>query len=167
MPQDTGMTQQLSLSFILGHPARFIAFGFGAGLAPVAPGTFGTLVAIPLAYLLRHALSDAAYLLLLPLWFALGVWACVRTGRELGVHDYGGIVWDEVVAFMLVLFFVPATWLAQAVAFALFRFFDIVKPPPIRQVDAHCHGGFGVMADDILAAFYALLVLALWQRVWG
>jgi phosphatidylglycerophosphatase A len=161
------MTQQPSLSFVVGHPARFIAFGFGAGLAPIAPGTFGTLVAIPLAYLLRYALGDVAYLALLPLWFALGVWACGRTGRELGVHDYGGIVWDEVVAFMLVLFFVPATWLAQAAAFLLFRFFDIVKPPPIRQVDAHCPGGFGVMADDILAAFYALLVLALWQRVLG
>ena len=131
--QETGMTQQPSLSFIVGHPARFIAFGFGAGLAPIAPGTFGTLVAIPLNGIadisrfhtngyrdhseanrdhfntkLRYALGDTAYLLLLPLWFALGVWACGRTGRELGVHDYGGIVWDEVVAFMLVLFFVPA-----------------------------------------------------------
>jgi phosphatidylglycerophosphatase A len=149
------------------HPARFIAFGFGAGLARVAPGTFGTLVAIPLFYALHAMMSDFAYLALLPLLFALGVWACGRTSRELGEQDYGGLVWDEVVAFMLVLVFLPVDWRIQALAFLLFRFFDIVKPPPIRQVDAHWHGGFGVMADDIVAALYTLLVFALWHRLLG
>jgi phosphatidylglycerophosphatase A len=161
------LIQRPNLSFVLHHPARFIAFGFGAGLAPVAPGTFGTLVAIPLAYALRMVLSDPVYLLLLPVWFAVGVWACGRTGRELGEHDYGGLVWDEVVAFMLVLGFVPASWVAQAAAFFLFRFFDIVKPPPAGRVDRTWHGGLGVMADDIIAAFYTLLVFALWQRFVG
>ena len=161
------MIHQPNLSFVLGHPARLIAFGFGAGLAPIAPGTFGTLVAIPLAYALRYVVNDAFYIVLLPLWFALGVWACGRTGRELGEHDYGGLVWDEVVAFMMILVFVPMTWVAQTIAFLLFRFFDIVKPPPARTVDRHWHSGLGVMLDDIIAAFYTLLVFALWQRFLG
>jgi len=93
--------------------------------------------------------------------FALGIWACARTGESLGVADPGAIVWDEVVAFMLVLFFTPAGYLWQGAAFLLFRFFDIVKPPPIRYFDRRLKSGFGVMFDDLLAAFYTLLVLAL------
>jgi phosphatidylglycerophosphatase A len=99
--------------------------------------------------------------------FALGVWASAVTGRNLGVPDHGAIVWDEVVAFLLVLFFVGDDPVRVAVAFALFRFFDIVKPPPIRQLDAALKNGFGVMADDILAAGYTLLVFAVWHRVSG
>lgn len=161
------MIKQPTLAYVLHHPARFIAFGFGAGLAPIAPGTFGTLVALPLAYALRQVMSDWTYVALLPVWFLLGVWACGRTGRELGEHDYSGMVWDEVVAFMLVLAFVPVTWGAQAIAFVLFRFFDIVKPPPAGTVDKHWHGGFGVMVDDVIAAFYTVLLFALWQRFWA
>jgi phosphatidylglycerophosphatase A len=156
-----------TLRFLFAHPAHFLALGFGAGLAPIAPGTFGTLVALPLAAVLRAYASDAAYLGAVVLAFGIGVWAAGRTGRDLGVGDHGAIVWDEVVAFVLVLFFVDADPLREAFAFLLFRLFDIAKPPPARFVDREWHGGFGVMADDIVAAFYTLLVLALWQRLIG
>jgi phosphatidylglycerophosphatase A len=152
-------------AFLVHHPAHFIALGFGAGLSPHAPGTFGTLVAIPIAALLWAYAGDAAFIAAVGLLFALGVWAAAVTGRDLGVPDHGAIVWDEVVAFLLVLYFVGDDPLRIAFAFALFRFFDIVKPPPIRQLDAALKNGFGVMADDILAAGYTLLVLAVWQRV--
>jgi phosphatidylglycerophosphatase A len=156
-----------ALRFLFSHPAHFLALGFGAGLSPVAPGTFGTLVALPLAAALRIYANDAAYLGVVVIAFAVGVWAAGRTGRDLGVGDHGAIVWDEVVAFLLVLFFVGADPIREAFAFLLFRLFDIVKPPPARFIDREWHGGFGVMADDIVAAFYALLALALWQRVIG
>jgi phosphatidylglycerophosphatase A len=154
-------------AFLFQHPAHFIALGFGSGLSPVAPGTFGTVVAIPLALLLRAYGNDATYLAATAVLFAIGVWASQVTGQALGVPDHGGIVIDEVVAFLLVLFFTGTTPLRIAIAFALFRFFDIVKPPPIRQLDASLKNGFGVMADDLLAALYALLVFALGQRVLG
>jgi phosphatidylglycerophosphatase A len=154
-----------SWRFLFSHPAHFIALGFGTGLSPVAPGTVGTLLALPLAALLRMLTGDVGYLLGVGVAFAVGVWAAQRTGSDLGVPDHGAIVWDEVAAFLLVLFFVgPDPW-RQGVAFLLFRFFDIVKPPPARFIDREWHHGFGVMADDMVAAFYALLVLALWQRL--
>jgi len=156
-----------TLRFLFAHPAHFLALGFGAGLAPVAPGTFGTLVALPLAALLRAFAPDSVYLIAVVIAFAVGVWAAGRTGRDLGVGDHGAIVWDEAVAFLLVLYFVGSDPIREAFAFLLFRFFDIVKPPPANFIDRHWHGGFGVMADDIVAAFYALLVLALWQRAFG
>jgi phosphatidylglycerophosphatase A len=101
------------------------------------------------------------------LLFALGVWACEVTGRDLGVSDHGGMCWDEVVAFLIILQFTPDGLLWQLAAFFLFRFFDVVKPPPIRQLEARMKGGFGVMADDILAAGYTLLVLAAIKRMLG
>jgi phosphatidylglycerophosphatase A len=151
--------------FLVAHPAHFIALGFGAGLSPVAPGTVGTLVAMPLAAALRAVTNDAGYLVVVALSFIVGVWAAGATGRALGVADHGAIVWDEVVAFLLVLYFVGPDPLRQAFAFLLFRVFDIVKLPPARQIDREWHGGFGVMADDLIAAFYALLVFALWYRL--
>lgn len=147
--------------FLLGHPAHLLSFGFGSGLARKAPGTFGTLVAFPMYWYLAPRLSDALFIFVLILAFAIGVWVCDITGKVLGVADYGGIVWDEIVAFMLVLFFTPPGWEWSLLAFTLFRFFDIVKPPPIRYFDNHWHGGFGVMFDDLLAAGYALLCLAI------
>jgi phosphatidylglycerophosphatase A len=152
---------------LLSHPAHFIALGFGAGLSPVAPGTVGTLVALPLAALLRDFASDLGYLIALVAAFALGVWAAERTGRDLGLADHPAIVCDEVAAFLLVLFFVGADPFRQAFAFLLFRLFDIVKLPPARQIDRQWHHGFGVMADDIVAAFYALVVFAFGARVFG
>lgn len=161
------MRKAPSRKFLFSHPAHFIALGFGTGLSPVAPGTVGTLLALPLAALLRALTDDLGYLLSVAVAFAVGVWAAQRTGRDLGVPDHGAIVWDEVAAFLLVLFFVGADPLREGIAFLLFRFFDIVKPPPARFIDREWHHGFGVMADDIVAAFYALLVLALAQRLFG
>jgi phosphatidylglycerophosphatase A len=148
---------------MFGHPARVIALGFGAGLAPVAPGTFGTLLAIPIAMALRTYLPDPLFLAAIFVFLAIGVWAAEVTGRDLGVPDHGAIVWDEVVAFLLVLYFVGDDAMRVAFAFLLFRVFDIVKPPPIRQLDAAMKNGAGVMLDDLLAAGYTLLVLAVWQ----
>ena len=155
-----------SLGWICGHPARFIAFGLGSGLIRPAPGTWGTLAAWPIWYLLMLARPSSWLIaVLLVLALILGSWACHRTGRDLGVADHGGMVWDEMVAFWLVLWLTPATLPAQAVAFGVFRLFDIVKPVPIRQLDARFKNGFGVMLDDLLAAGYTLLVLALLVRV--
>jgi phosphatidylglycerophosphatase A len=153
-----------TLPFMLHHPAHFIGLGFGAGLAPFAPGTFGTLVAIPIALVLERYAGDMGFALAIVLLFVVGTWASGVTGRALGVPDHGSIVIDEVVAFLLVLFFAGLTPLRIAVAFALFRFFDIVKPPPIRQLDAALKNGIGVMLDDLVAAGYALLVFALAAR---
>ncbi len=145
---------------MLRHPAHVLALGAGAGLVPGAPGTAGTLLAFPLYWWLAAYCTAATLLALIALGFALGVWACGRTGRALGASDHGAIVWDEIVAFMLVLFFTPEGLLWQACAFLLFRLFDILKPPPIRYYDRKLRGGFGVMFDDLLAAFYTLLALA-------
>jgi phosphatidylglycerophosphatase A len=152
--------------FLFAHPAHFIAFGFGSGLAPKAPGTVGTLVGLPLFWLVIAAAPDLPNrMILLIAALLLGVWACARTGRALGVADHGGMVWDEIVAFALVLLFVPALpftaagWIWTAVAFALFRLFDILKPWPIRLADARLKNGFGVMFDDLLAAFYTIAVI--------
>lgn len=146
--------------FLFSHPAHFLSFGFGSGLARHAPGTFGTLVAFPMYWYLAPRLSDALFIFMLIWAFAIGVWACDITGRALGVADHGGMVWDEIVAMLLVLFFTPQGWEWSLLAFALFRFFDIVKPPPIRYFDSNWHGGLGVMFDDLLAAGYALLCMA-------
>jgi phosphatidylglycerophosphatase A len=156
-----------SWGFVCAHPAHWIAFGGGAGLAPFAPGTFGTLLAIPLYMLMVAYLDAPLFLAATTALFALGVWACGVTGRALGVADHGGMVWDEAVAFLLVLFFTPAVLAWQAVAFVLFRVFDILKPAPIRYFDRTVKGGFGVMFDDLLAAGYTLLVLALAKIILG
>ena len=153
--------------FLLRHPAHFVALGFGAGLAPVAPGTFGTLVAIPIAAVLRAEFAAVVFVAAIVVFALIGVWAAQVTGRNLGVPDHGAIVWDEVVAFLLVLFFVGDDGVRVAVAFVVFRLFDIVKPPPIRQLDAALKNGFGVMVDDLVAAGYTLVVLAVWQRFAG
>lgn len=145
---------------MLGHPARFIALGFGTGLAPVAPGTVGTLLAFPLYHVLAAWLSEPAIAAAILAGFLIGVWACERTGRDLGVSDHGSMVWDEVVAFLLVLLLTPPGLLWQGFAFFAFRAFDVLKPPPIGHVDRTLKGGFGVMADDIIAAFYTLLLMA-------
>jgi phosphatidylglycerophosphatase A len=155
-----------TFGFLVRHPAHVIALGFGAGLAPFAPGTFGTLLALPIAAVLWRYSGDAGFAAAIAVLFALGVWTSAVTGRNLGVPDHGAIVWDEVVAFLLVLYFDGSDRARVAFAFLLFRLFDILKPPPIRQLDAALKNGFGVMADDILAAGYTLLVFALWQRVW-
>lgn len=151
--------------FALSHPAHFVALGFGAGLFPWAPGTAGTLLAVPLWWLIGGSGEPLLLFGLLAILFALGIWACELTGRHLGVSDHGAMCWDEVVAFLLVLAIVPDDPWWQGAAFFLFRAFDVVKPPPIRQLEKRFKGGFGVMFDDLLAAGYTLLVLAVVKRV--
>ena len=151
-------------AFTYSHPAHFIALGFGAGVSRFAPGTVGTLVAFPLWWLIGTGYGPAETLALVALLFAIGVWACELTGRHLGIADHGAMCWDEVVAFLAILALVPDEPWWQIAAFLLFRFFDVVKPPPIRNVERRLKGGFGVMADDVLAAGYALVVLALVKR---
>lgn len=154
------MTTSPDLRFILAHPARFIAFGFGSGLAPFAPGTVGTLVGFPLFWLILQAEpSPAAFFGLLALLFAVGVWACAHVGRLLGVADYGGIVWDEIVAFLLILWFTPSGLGWWVAAFFVFRVYDVWKPFPIRWFDARLKNGFGVMFDDLLAALFSVVTL--------
>ncbi|MDR2031855.1 MAG: phosphatidylglycerophosphatase A [Azoarcus sp.] len=150
---------------LLRHPAHLVSLGFGSGLSPVAPGTAGTLAAWLLYAPLRAPFPDAVFLLLLLACFLGGIAATHCTGRVLGVPDHGAIVWDEMAATWLVLFFTPATLVWQAVAVALFRLFDILKPPPIRQADRRFKNGFGVMFDDLLAAVYTLLALAALVRL--
>jgi len=140
------------------NPVHFLAFGCGAGAMPVAPGTFGTLVAIPL-YLLLQPLQLAYYLLVVAVMVVIGIWLCGRTATDIGVHDHGGIVWDEIVGYLLTMIAAPSGWLAVVLGFALFRLFDIVKPWPIRLADRHVGGGFGIMLDDVLAAGYSWLAL--------
>jgi len=152
------LTTSPDWKFIASHPAHFLAFGFGAGLAPFAPGTFGTLAALPLYFLLQ-SLPMPTYLALVTALFLVGIKICDVTGKALGVHDHGGIVWDEIVAMLLVLAFTPHSWFWLSAAFVLFRLFDIWKPFPIRQCDARLQGGFGVMFDDLLAAIYAVAAL--------
>jgi phosphatidylglycerophosphatase A len=150
-------------AFVFGNPAAFLAFGFGSGLSPVAPGTMGTLAAIPFALLLKM-LPITWFWLVLVFLFALGIYLCGITGKRLGQHDPGGIVWDEMVAYWLTVAFLPVTWEWFLAAFVLFRVFDIVKPWPIRWVERQFDGGLGIMLDDIVAALYAMLILFLAGR---
>jgi len=141
-------------------PAYFIAFGFGTGLMPKAPGTFGTLAAIPI-YLLLANTPWFVYLAVTIMAFFLGIYVSNQVSRELGLHDYQGIVWDEVVGLLLTLFLVPVGFWWMVTGFILFRLFDIWKPEPIRWVDKRVPGGLGIMLDDVLAAIPACLILHL------
>jgi phosphatidylglycerophosphatase A len=152
------------VAFMLSHPAHFLALGFGSGLSRYAPGTLGTLVALPLFMLLMMA-PAATHLAILASLYLLGVWLCRVTGKNLGIADHGGIVWDEIVAMMLVLKYTPETWQWWLIAFLLFRLFDIWKPFPIRWFDRRLKGGFGVMFDDLLAAIYAIAGLKVLQWI--
>lgn len=139
-------------------PAYFIAFGFGSGLMPFAPGTWGTLAAIPV-YLLIMGSHWSIYLTFTLLAFILGVWVSDKVSDELGMHDYKGIVWDEVVGYLLTMFLAPQGIKWMLLGFILFRIFDIWKPQPIGYVDQKVQGGMGIMLDDVLAAIPAWLIL--------
>ncbi|AZV92832.1 phosphatidylglycerophosphatase A [Kerstersia gyiorum] len=164
-----GAPVQPTLAWALRSPARFLAVGLGSGLLRPAPGTWGTLAAWLLWLLVPLGSSSIGIGVILLLCFIYGCWICQRTGMDLGVPDHGAMVWDEMVAFWLVLWLSPAGWWAQLCAFLLFRLFDIVKPAPIRQLDAHFKNGFGVMLDDLLAAGYTLIVMLLlgWIGLFG
>ena len=148
---------------LLRNPVQFLAFGFGSGLSPWAPGTAGTLVAVPL-YLLISSWSLLQYTGFIVLTALLGVWICGVASRQLKVHDHPGIVWDEFVGFWITMWAVPADWVWIVAGFLVFRVFDIVKPWPVSVLDRKVGGGFGIMIDDVLAGVMACLTLhiALW-----
>ncbi len=153
---------QLGVKQIMTDPVLFLAFGFGSGLAKKAPGTCGTVAAIPVYYLLVQANSLWIYSLLTIIATVVGVWICDVAAKKLDEHDYGGIVWDEVAGYLITMWFVPFSWQAMLLGFVLFRIFDILKPWPIKWIDQQVHGGLGIMLDDVLAAIFAggLLLLA-------
>lgn len=156
--------------FMLAHPAHMIALGFGSGLSRIMPGTVGTLFAWLSFNLLSqrwpHSLTMQVWGGIILVGFVLGIWACEKTGRDMGIADHGGMVWDEIVAFWLVLLVLaPAPLSTQTWAFFWFRIFDMSKPPPIGWFDRHLKGGLGVMWDDIVAAFFTLLLFALWRFI--
>ncbi|MDX1474776.1 MAG: phosphatidylglycerophosphatase A [Reinekea sp.] len=146
------------------HWVHFLAFGFGSGAAPKAPGTFGTLAAIPVFLLLAY-LPLWAYLVVLVLAFALGVYLCGQASKDMGVHDHGGIVWDEFVGFWITMIALPVHWAWIIAGFVLFRFFDIIKPWPIGWLDKRVHGGLGIMIDDVIAGIFALAILQVAYQV--
>ena len=147
------------------NPIHFIAFGLGSGAAPYAPGTFGTLAAIPVYLLFNEFLSLPVYAGVTVSMFVAGVWLCDRTERDIGVHDHSGIVWDEFVGYLVTMFAVPAGWPWVVAGFFLFRLFDVWKPYPIRQLERRHQNGFGNMFDDLLAGVYANLILQLLAMV--
>jgi phosphatidylglycerophosphatase A len=164
----TALVQRPGWRFMLDHPAHILAQGFGSGLARFMPGTCGTLFAwISFAWLTDawpQVFTPVTWAWIVAIGFSVGVRACAKTGRDLGAPDHGSMVWDEIIAFWLVLMvLMPADFSTQVWAFVWFRFFDMVKPAPIAWFDRRIKGGFGVMWDDIVAAFYTLLLFALWR----
>ena len=145
-------------SNVLRNWRHFLAFGFGSGLVPRAPGTVATVVAVPF-YLLLNQLSPWLYAVCVLAAFVFGVWLCRGVARDLGVHDHDGIVWDEFVGYWIAMFLLPVTWIWVLAGFALFRLFDIWKPWPIRWIDRKVRGGLGIMLDDALAGAAACLIL--------
>jgi phosphatidylglycerophosphatase A len=141
----------------LRNPIHLLAFGLGSGCAPKAPGTFGTLAAIPFWWLLLQDVPLIPYICVLIAGFAFGVYLCEQTSKDLGVHDHGGIVWDEWIGLWITYLALPSGIEWIIIGFALFRFFDIIKPWPIKWLDQKVHGGFGIMIDDVLAGIFALI----------
>ncbi|MCL1120261.1 MULTISPECIES: phosphatidylglycerophosphatase A family protein [Shewanella] len=151
------LSQDQALSRLsLKNPVHFLALGFGSGLAAKAPGTFGTLAAVPL-YLLLAQLPLSWYLAVTLVCVLAGIYICDKAARDMGVHDHGAIVWDEVAGLLITMIAAPAGVLWLVVGFVLFRLFDIIKPWPIRWLDAKVEGGFGIMIDDVLAGIFALI----------
>jgi len=146
------------------NPFHFLAFGFGSGLMPVMPGTAGTVVAIPI-YLMMQPLSLSSYLTVLTFMTLIGFWVCGKTSRDIGLHDYPGIVWDEIVGYLFTMIAAPSGWLWIFLGFAFFRLFDIWKPWPISWVNKHVKGGTGVVLDDILAAVPAWICLQIASQI--
>jgi len=178
------LTTQISIKWLFMRPWRILAFGFGSGISRIGPGTIGTLWAWAMALVAQFFLpnwSPVGVVVLLGVGFLLGIWSCGKTGADLSEFDHSGMVWDEIIAFWLILFFIfPTNWKVQFMAFIVFRFFDIAKPGPIRHLDSYFKNwipagflgkwpntvrGFGVMIDDLLAAFFTLLVLSIFAKL--
>ncbi len=142
------------------NPFHWIAIGFGSGLSPIAPGTIGTLAAIPF-YLLLSMLTLPFYLIVIVATIFIGIYACQKATDTIGVEDHGGIVWDEFTGYFITMIAAPSGWHWVFIGFILFRFFDILKPQPVGWIDQHVKGGLGIMIDDIIAGFMALIVMQL------
>lgn len=160
---DPALIENRARASAFGTPDGFLAFGFGAGLFTRAPGTMGTLAAVPVAVLVNTLGVPQFWFVTLS--FILGVWICNRVTRSLGVEDYGGIVWDEMVGFWLIAAFLPLDWAWYLLAFVFFRGFDILKPWPISALESRFDGGLGIMIDDILAAVYTILIVSFARQV--
>jgi len=143
---------------VMSNPINLLAFGFGSGLAPKAPGTFGTIVAVPL-YLLLLDLNLTSYLIVCSVISLAGIYICGYCAKSLDTHDHPGIVWDEIAGFLITMISISFSWLNLLLGFILFRIFDIFKPWPINWIDKKVSGGFGIMLDDILAGIFAMLSL--------
>jgi phosphatidylglycerophosphatase A len=168
-PESSRPLQKATAAFMLRHPAHFMALGFGAGLSPKAPGTVGSLWGWASWLVIHHFLSQPAQAGVIVVGLLLGWWSCTRTAQHMGVGDPGAIVWDEIVAVWLIFFLImPTGFGEQLMAFVLFRFFDIVKPGPVAWADQRFkglgwRGGWGILWDDLVAAFCTLLTLSLWR----
>jgi len=152
------MSKPVPVRAVFSDPVHFLAFGLGSGLAPKAPGTAGTLLAVFLEWPFRELPMTVRVLSALLLFLA-GIWICGESARRLGEHDHPGIVWDEIAGYFLTMLVAPAGWVWSLAGFLLFRLFDIIKPWPIREVDHRLHGGLGIMVDDTLAALGAAVIL--------
>lgn len=150
--------KNLKVKFNLKDPVQFLALGFGSGLAPKAPGTFGTLAAVP-CFLLMSGLTPLIYAAIVLVVCIAGIYICEKTANDVGVHDHGAIVWDEFAGLFITMFMVPVSWQSVVVGFILFRVFDIAKPWPISIADKKLTGGFGIMFDDILAGLFSLAIM--------
>ena len=152
---------RLTARQILKDPVLLLAFGFGSGLSKKMPGTLGTVAAIPLYWVLAQS-NGWIYLSVTLISILAGIAICDKAAQKLRVHDYGGIVWDEIAGFLVTMFWIPLSWESVLAGFTLFRFFDIVKPWPIKWLDRHVQGGFGIMIDDVLAGIFAAIILRFW-----
>lgn len=159
----------VNAKFNVKNPIHFFALGFGSGLIKPAPGTWGTLAGIPvfLLFIAFTGVGTVFYLLAVVLSFIIGVYLCGKTASDIGVHDHGAIVWDEIVGLLITLAFFTPTVATIVIGFLLFRLFDIVKPWPIKVLDKHVHGGFGIMVDDVVAGLFAWVGLYMFDRYVG
>jgi phosphatidylglycerophosphatase A len=163
-PRPAKIRVRTTVGFMLSHPLHLISLGFGSGLARIAPGTVGTLFAWLSFIVLDRYLSETAWAAVIGIGFVAGIWITGFTARRMGIADPSPVVWDEIIAFWLIMLLItPATGAAQFGAFVVFRFFDAVKPPPIGYLDRRVKGGLGIMLDDLAAAFCSLLVIAVWR----
>ncbi|PSB92362.1 phosphatidylglycerophosphatase A [Candidatus Pandoraea novymonadis] len=152
--------------FLLSHPAHLFSLGFGSGLSPLAPGTAGTAFSWISYLVLNQYLTTSGWFILIGVGFLSGIWLCGFTAQKLSIADPKSIVWDEIIAFWAILLLItPTSFTRQFFAFLIFRFFDVVKPPPIRYFDRTVKGGFGIMLDDIIAAFCTLFIIAMCHSI--